>query len=293
MTRPAVLSPGCKINLNLRILARRDDGMHEIQTLFYPLPEPSDTLTIAERPAAQKTGLQFSCSTPGLECGDNLVVRAWEAFAETSGLEPSLSVHLDKGVPMGAGLGGGSADAAAMLLHLNWLAGREGLALAPEHLAEMALGLGADVPFFLQQQPCFATGVGETLSPAPEVSDWLSGWWIVVAMPGIHVATGWAYGAWDELNAATPGGLTAFDAQAIDPFCPEGLTLYNSFEAVVLPAWPKLRSLKDFFLRCGAEGALMSGSGSSVFALFREQRAAQLARQELAATAVACVCVPA
>lgn len=283
------LRPGCKVNLYLRIVRRREDGMHELETLFFPLPTPGDVLRVRQLPDSSPPGLRFSCSVPELEGPQNLVVQAYEAFVASGGLPLSLEAHLEKHVPAGAGLGGGSADAAAMLRHCNMLAQEQGQALEHDVLAELARGLGADVPFFLQDAPAFATGVGEKLRPAPEVAQWLSGWHVLLCMPEVHISTGWAYGAWDDKQDSAR--LTAFETQAIDAFCLEGLALYNSFEAVVLEAWPQLRSIKVFLLRNGARGALLSGSGASVFGLFREHAAAQTAGQELAAQGVTSVCI--
>ena len=149
----ASLQTGCKVNLHLEITATRADGYHELETLFYPLPQPSDVLHVA--PGGQGTALQFSCSTAELATPGNLVVKAYDAFAAASGYRPDLTVHLEKNIPFGAGLGGGSADAAALLSYLNDCAGSQALDRTTLHT--LASGLGADIPFFLHGKAAWAT----------------------------------------------------------------------------------------------------------------------------------------
>ena len=162
--------------------------------MFHPLAEPCDRLTLEEAPATD--GLRLSVSDASLATPDNLVARAYEAFARATGFRPGLAARLDKGIPSGAGLGGGSADCAAMLGWLNAQAGPR--ALSPERLGALAAGLGADVPFFLLGRTALATGVGEELKP---VDLDLSGLCVVLAIPPEKVSTAWAYAAWD----ARPG----------------------------------------------------------------------------------------
>lgn len=285
-----VQEPGCKINLYLRILARRDDGMHELETLFLHLPRPSDRLEVQALPEAGPAGLRFTCSAADLAGEDNLVVRAYEAFCRASGLRPPVAAHLEKRVPSGAGTGGGSADAAAMLQLMNELAHRQDKGLAPQHLASVAAGLGADVPFFLHRGAAWATGIGENLQPAPDVAAYVSDMQVLLCLPDFPVSTSWAYKAWDECFAGN-SSLTASSDEGIRTFCPEALALYNSFEAVVMAAHPALGWLKDDLLRLGAQGALLSGSGSCVFGLFRNAQDAAHARQALVASHRALTCI--
>jgi 4-diphosphocytidyl-2-C-methyl-D-erythritol kinase len=276
------LRPGCKLNLWLRILSRRPDGYHELDTLFYPLHEPSDILHIELLPQGQ--GLCLQCNDPALAPEDNLVTKAYKAVAEATGSAPPLKVRLDKQVPVGAGLGGGSADCAAMLSCCNELAGDR--RLPPEKLAELAAGLGADVPFFLQEHPAHALGIGERLRPVPTIRELLAGLWLLLACPQTRVSTSWAYQAWDQ--AAMGGGthalhnsLTSTMPEDMSCFCFETLFLTNAFEPVVFPRYLELRGLKEDLLRQGAAAACMSGSGSSIFGLFRQEKAARKAFQNL------------
>jgi len=201
-----------------------------------------------------------------------------------------VAAHLEKRVPAGAGTGGGSADAAAMLQLMNELSQRTGRSLAAEQLATVAAGLGADVPFFLHGGAAWATGIGEKLRPAPKVSAQLAGMHVLLCLPDFPVSTAWAYGAWDE-RFARSSGLTAPAVESIGTFCSEALVLFNSFEAVVMAAYPALGWLKDELLRQGAQGALLSGSGSCVFGLFRHAQDAAHARQALAASDRAMSCI--
>lgn len=267
-----VLRPGCKINLYLEIHCRRDDGYHELSTAFYPLAAPSDVLTFT--PGEPGTGFVFTCSNTALEGPDNIVVKAYGAYSMEAGQAIDLAMHLEKEVPLGAGLGGGSADAAAMLTGLNTLAGAK--ALPPETLQALAVNLGADVAFFLQNEPCWAEGIGERLSP---VTIEMEGLTLVLCCPTVPISTAGAYEAWDALQWKKQKGwqkiLTACPHSRTSSFFTNAMVLFNSFEEVVLPMEPRLRHLKEQAYQHGACGALMSGSGSSIFALFRDPEEAR------------------
>jgi 4-diphosphocytidyl-2-C-methyl-D-erythritol kinase len=272
----ALVAPA-KVNLYLHIGPRRDDGYHEIETFFLPLPEPADTLSF--RLFDEPGDLDFACSDPELETDDNLVARAYRRFGERTGFSPRLEVTLTKHIPHGAGLGGGSSDAATMLRFLNDRAGTR--ALPPDELSALALGLGADVPFFLLGGPARASGVGERLVPE---DPGLAGIYVVVACPRIKVSTAWAYAALDASRSspAKAGGnyLTRVFEENKRAFCVTGRPLRNDFEPVVFAAHPELGRIKERLLACGAGGALLSGSGSSVYGLFRERQQAALALAE-------------
>ncbi|MFP5221349.1 MAG: 4-(cytidine 5'-diphospho)-2-C-methyl-D-erythritol kinase [Acidobacteriota bacterium] len=258
---------GCKVNLYLEITGVRENGYHELESLFYPVSEPHDTLelTLAE----DAPGLVLTCSDKALESPSNLVAKAYGAFAAASGWRPGLRAHLTKSIPSGAGLGGGSADAAALLGWLNANAGDK--ALGASELSALAAKLGADVPFFLLNRPAWATGIGEKLEPAQ--CD-LAGLAMLVAVPSERVDTAWAYGAWDRLHAVQAGKgftspLTRLCPATMRPFCVSGTFTANSFEPVVFSHFPAVRLLKERLLALGAAAAGMSGSGSAVFGIFR------------------------
>lgn len=287
MPAPQTLLAGCKANLTLAITGLRPDGYHELDTLFLPLPEPHDVLTV--QPGAPGSGLSLTCSDPGLAGPGNTVAKAYAAFARAAGAAPDLAVHLDKGIPSGAGLGGGSADAAALLLYLNdWASGRLDArtgerALAPDALNTVAAEVGADVPFFLYNRPARGQGVGERLTPA---DPGLDGLFLLLLCPREEVNTGWAYRTWDGLPPAqkTPPSAvkdfltwtSAGDKRSPCFFC---ACLWNSFENAVFPAHPGLRGIKEDLFRRGACGACLSGSGASLLGLFRERDQAERAAE--------------
>lgn len=309
LSSPAVtLRAGCKVNLYLRITGVRPDGYHELDTLFLPLPEPCDLLHVTPRSEA---GIVFTCTEPDVDPARNTVVTAYERFAAATGFRPGLVVHLEKRIPHGAGLGGGSADAAVLLRHLAALCAQQAPTAAPtpEALRNMAAGVGADVPFFLMDGPARATGIGEVLtplSPGELAALGLAGMHLVLACPPIRVSTPWAYRTWDAANIPAPGDIIAFGklsspgshsgtvnhsefGQSAKSLCPcltsesledrnplsRGPWLTNSFEPVVFQTHATLRRTKEFLLRRGACAALMSGSGASLFALFRKHGTAR------------------
>lgn len=287
MRGAATLAAGCKVNLTLVIEGLRPDGLHELDTLFLPLPEPCDRLAIT--PGRPGAGLTLACSTPELAGPSNTVARAYTAFASATGRAPDLDLFLDKYIPTGAGLGGGSADAAVFLLHLNRLAGDR--ALGQEELLALAAGVGADVPFFLQNRPSRGRGIGERLTPA---DPGLAGLTLVLLCPAAAVPTGWAYQAWDALPEAKKTApraardfLTWSAAGDKRSPCFFRASLWNSFENAVFPAYPELRRHKEDLLRRGASGACLSGSGASLLGLFRDRSRAERAAEAFSREGVA------
>ena len=264
------LTAGCKVNLYLEVLGRRPDGYHDLRTLFYPLSEPADTLEIS--PLPKGGGLKFDCDLEALSGGSNSVVKAYRAFGDATGYRPDLGVRLFKSIPVGAGLGGGSSDAAAMLSYLNENAGDA--SLSRNELVGLSARIGADVPFFLARVPAWAEGVGERLTPADLD---LRGFYLVLACPKVSISTAWAFEAWDtdrEKNQGTPGSLTCA-SERINSTSRHCLRLWNSFEHVVFPVHPELRRFKEKLLRLGAAGVVLSGSGAGICALFRGRAQAE------------------
>ncbi|MBQ4132314.1 MAG: 4-(cytidine 5'-diphospho)-2-C-methyl-D-erythritol kinase [Desulfovibrionaceae bacterium] len=275
-----VLRSGCKLNLFLNICARRPDGYHELQTLFYPLPEPFDELFVRLTP---EPGLKLFCpQMPELEQQNTTLHKAMNAFNQAAKVNLGCELLLNKRVPAGAGLGGGSANAAALLCFLNRQMKEH--ALRPEAMLTAAARVGADVPFFLLNSPAAATGVGERLIPAA-VS--LAGYYLLLALPGLHVSTPWAYAEWDRLHdegRLPQSVLPDLFRQWLDAGAKTALSpwpwFYNNLENAVFPACPEIGRIKEKLLEAGAGAALMSGSGSSVFALFRRREAAEAAAQK-------------
>jgi 4-diphosphocytidyl-2-C-methyl-D-erythritol kinase len=264
---------GCKVNLLLNILGRRPDGYHDLETLFLPVPL-HDRLSF-ERLGA---GVELSCSRADLPVdGTNLVHRAATAFLREAGIREGVRIHLEKHIPMAAGLGGGSGNAAQTLVGLNELFGRP---LDFGTLDRLAAGLGSDVNFFLQERPALAVGRGEQVTPL-EPFQVLSGRALFLHHPGFGISTAWAYqqlGRFPEaLNGR--GGRAAELAgmlQAGDlPGAMAGL--YNSLEAPALEKYPVLLLIQEFLKAHGALGTLMSGSGSTTFAVFPDRASGEAA----------------
>lgn len=251
---------GCKVNLYLDIIGVRADGYHEIESLFYPLPTPCDTLTLE---TLDTPGLHLTCSLPTLASAENILVRAYHDFTQATGLRLGLHVHLDKGIPMGAGLGGGSSDAAALLRWLNEQAGD--FALPDADLGKLALTLGADVPFFLHNRPAWVTGIGETLT---SVNLDLAEYVILVICPDVQVSTRWAYTRWDACPTSRRKLLTPTSSPITQLAFMKPPGLWNCFEDLVFQEFPSLHGIKKEILAHAPVGCVMSGSGSSLVALF-------------------------
>ncbi|WP_432737636.1 4-(cytidine 5'-diphospho)-2-C-methyl-D-erythritol kinase [Maridesulfovibrio sp. FT414] len=284
--KTTTLTAPAKVNLYLKIVCKREDGYHELDTLFLPFPALADTLEITET----GTGCTIHCPDFDLPAEDNLIYKAWDRYADATGFRPGLHVELIKRTPTGAGLGGGSSDAATMLRFLNGHPGSPGM----EHgaLNALAAKLGADVPFFLLDGPAWAKGIGEILTPC-EVD--LSGLTGVLACPDVHVNTAWAYKAWssrersDILKKIPSFSLTTCTNGNIKTASQTRVTLFNDFEEVVLPEFPAIRKTKEYLLKNGACGAVMSGSGASVISFFRNDKEAEIAAAGLRATGTASV----
>ncbi len=254
--------PNCKINLGLFVTRRRDDGYHDIETVFYPV-HLSDVLEII--PAAE-TKLHLSGVAVAGNEADNLVWKAYQ-FLKTAvpGKIPALDIYLHKHIPMGAGLGGGSADGAFMLRLLN---DHFHLELANSNLAEFALQLGSDCPFFIYNTPQFATGRGEAMN---DVSVNLAGYSIQLICPKVHVSTAEAF-KW-----ITPGPA-AYDLRTLFTLPVEQWKdkITNDFETPVFKQHPALAAIKDQLYTQGAIYASMSGSGSAIYGIFPKGRRAEI-----------------
>jgi 4-diphosphocytidyl-2-C-methyl-D-erythritol kinase len=235
-----------KINLYLHIVGRRADGFHDLETLMVPI-SLGDTLDLELIPA----GIEFTCSDPALaDAKDNLATRAANLFLEEFDLKTGVRIHLEKAVPVGAGLGGGSSDAAAVLLALRQLTG---VRADNAKLAELAARLGSDIPFFIYGRPAVCRGRGELIEPVT-LRDTYQG---LLVHPGFGVSTPWAYKTYAQNPRPGEPGRTFPD-----------FTLSNDLEPPAFSKYPWLQVAKAWF-RAQPEtlDALMSGSGSSVFAL--------------------------
>ncbi len=262
----------CKVNLLLNILGKRPDGFHELETVIQPVAV-FDRLSF-ERAGGR--GIQLSCSEPGLATdGRNLAYRAAELFLRAAKVREGVRVHLEKRIPLAAGLGGGSGNAATTLLGLNELFGQP---LPPEKLQLIAAYLGSDVPFFLQSNPALATGRGEQIQPLDSFPA-LKGTVLLLIHPGFGIATSWAYQRLGRFPAALNGRpgrahqlVSRLQAGELASAANE---FYNSLEAPALEKFPLLALFQEFLRANGAQATLMSGSGSTTFAIVPAQAAAE------------------
>jgi len=272
---PLIRSSPCKVNLLLNILGRRPDGFHDLETLFQPVPL-CDELTFE---LAGESGIHFTCDHPELPTDrSNLVVRAAEQFlVEAQQAGQGIRIHLTKRIPLAAGLGGGSSNAAQTLVGLNELLGQP-LTLAS--LDRIAATLGSDVNFFLQDQPARATGRGERVEPLAPF-DALRGRGMILYHPGFGISTAWAYrelAQHPEALNGRPGRVDALErALRSGDLAEAGQCFYNSLEAPALHKYPILDLYQRFLRENGAWAALMSGSGSTTFALFPDEATARAA----------------
>ncbi|MDE7304950.1 MAG: 4-(cytidine 5'-diphospho)-2-C-methyl-D-erythritol kinase [Alistipes sp.] len=263
-----ILHANCKINLGLDILRRRDDGFHDVETVMVPVPGLFDEIEVTRRAAA---GVGFRTEGTVVDCPpeQNLCLRAFRLMHERYGID-GADIRLDKRVPFGAGLGGGSSDATAVVLALDKLFG---LHLSEAELIDCAAALGSDTAFFVRNVPQLCTGRGEILTPYPLD---LKGLWLVIVKPDESVSTREAYAG------ATPRVPQVSLAERLQCSVTEWQgRVTNDFEPSVFAAHPAIRAVKEGLLAAGALYASMSGSGSAVFGLFKD---AEKARRLLSQT---------
>ena len=253
MAKTEILTPA-KVNIGLFVTEKRQDGYHNIETIFYPV-NIFDRITIED---SYKFSFTSNDSSLPID-STNLAVSAKNLLEEYSGERLNVTLHLDKNIPIGAGLGGGSSDAAAVLTTLNEFAG---LNLSGSEIFDLALRLGSDVPFFLDPRPSFACGRGEVLQPLLLHSDLP----MVIVNPGINVSTKWAY---SKITPAEPD----FDLRKLESLDLYHLKLYNDqirnvFETPVFEVHPIIKDIKYLHYKLGAAFSIMSGSGSTVFGIY-------------------------
>lgn len=258
-----ILYPNCKINLGLRVVRKREDGYHDLETVFVPVYGLHDELeivhdcTIQEDYTFQQGGIAVDCQPE-----DNLIIRCYEQFKKKYPQIGKTSIRFKKNIPFGAGLGGGSSDAAHMAVGLNAL---YGLGLSKAQLAEEVRTLGADCPFFVYNTPCYAEGIGDILTP---IELKLQGMRIVLVKPAEGVSTKEAY------SGIKPRPEVAGEIQKAVAMMRQKCTeiddtiFVNDFEETVFPGHPVIAAIKKRLQDAGAYYASMSGSGSTVFGLF-------------------------
>ena len=279
-----------KINVFLRIIRKRIDGYHEIETIFLPLKNPADTVTLTD----SKDGkLRMTCSVPSLSGPDNLCHRAAAAFAKSAKIRPSWKIHVHKNIPVAAGLGGGSSDAAAVL---KLLQKKYPQIISEAEIITIAAKIGADVPFFLKSVPSLATGIGEKLKPLDVKCEIPT----VIVFPKFPVSAKWAYqnriknnarqqsdvairrgGLWSRHSAdASLFKSSVKAAEVISAIQGKDLKkisslLRNDLAPALWKKFPILCILKDALLKSGALGVEVSGSGSSLFAIAKSAKSAE------------------
>ena len=261
-----VFYPNCKINIGLRVVRKREDGYHDLETIFYPVhglhdelevePIVDSLLPITHCPTFIQEGLAVDCPAE-----DNLIIKCYQRMQAKYPQIGDVRIRFKKNIPFGAGLGGGSSDAAHMAIALNEIFA---LGLTREQLAEEVRPLGADCPFFIYNTPCYAEGIGDKLTP---ISLDLTDLRLVMIKPNCGVSTSEAYSGiirHPEVEGQIKQALQ--DRQSFADMRP---LLVNDFEQTVFPLHPEIAEIKQRLLDAGAVYAAMSGSGSTVFGLFQ------------------------
>ncbi len=298
---------GCKVNLFLHIVGRREDGYHLLQSLFYPLNNPHDKIEIKKVEQENSYGITIACKSllPSIDVSkidlvNNTLTKTYECFYEKTAFCLPLEITLHKGIPHGAGLGGGSADAAVLLKYLfkQWKKKDFAKANAEERelIKEIAVKVGADVPFFLENKAQFAEGIGDILKEVELKEDFafFKNKFLLLLCPDIEVNTVWAFNEFRKQNQCLEKNIKKnvqinltntnkkdihfFNAKTKAKACTQEL-FCNDLEETVFTAYPLLKEYKDKLYDFQAELVLMSGSGSSLFALFESESEAQKAEE--------------
>jgi len=259
-----------KVNLSLEIGELRGDGYHDLNSLVVPV-DVTDTLSVKITDTTGAT--KFRCDAPAIPTDDrNLVIRAVQEYRAETGFDKGVDIQLAKRIPVAAGLGGGSSDAAATLVALSRL---DNSSLEAKELCKLGARIGSDVPLFIFVHlfggPVKLSGMGEEVIAGPEIS----GWTFLLVNPGFAVSTAWAYKAFDTL-LTKPGGSSNVRAPADGK-----VELFNHLEAVTFARFPGLVELRDALLDKGAVSALLAGSGATVFGIFEDRQLAENALDTL------------
>jgi 4-diphosphocytidyl-2-C-methyl-D-erythritol kinase len=255
-----------KINIGLNIISKREDGYHNLETIFYPI-NLYDELTIND-------GDKFSFITTNPQLNierNNSIVAAKDIISKRTGIEIKANIKLDKKIPIGAGMGGGSSDGAAALILFNEF---YNLNLSNEALYSLALKIGSDAPFFIEPKPKFGSFRGEIFESIGLIIDKP----ILIVNPGIHISTTWAF---SKIKPNIPGThLNQIDFSGINNLSNLNNEITNDFETIVFERYPEIESIKNKMYELGAEFSLMTGSGSTVFGIFPDKSTTQKAVSE-------------
>jgi len=261
------LKAPAKVNYVLDVIRRRPDGYHDLRMVMQRV-NLSDEISIT---LADTQDITVTCGKNGVPDGPgNIAWKAARTLLDMAGTGQGAEITIAKNIPVAAGLGGGSSDAASVLMGMNELLG---LDLSDQRLMEIGVKLGADVPFFIFKKTALAEGIGEQLSAMPDMPPA----WVLLVNPGVHVSTGWVYRNLQLTNRVELAKLPYFYG-TIEDICS---ILSNDLESVTIPAFPVIAEIKATMMRSGALGAMMSGSGPTVFGLFSDRATAEQAREEL------------
>jgi 4-diphosphocytidyl-2-C-methyl-D-erythritol kinase len=253
--------PNCKINLGLNIIRKRNDGFHDLETIFFPVPFTDILEIISAEEKNDPIAIGFSLTGLHIDGDDNLCTKAYNLLKRDFPHLPALKMHLHKVIPMGAGLGGGSSDGAFTLQLLNE---KFKLQLNTQQLLDYALQLGSDCPFFIINKPCFATSRGEILQ---QININLTNYKIMIINPGIHSDTKWAF---SKIIPREPKiSILQIILQPIETWKDQ---LLNDFEAPLIVEYPQIKEIKEAMYQKGALYASLSGSGSSIFGIFAKEK---------------------
>ena len=262
------LKARAKINLGLDVLRKREDGYHELRMIMQTI-QLCDDLILTRKAEAGITVTTNSDQLPVNE--DNLVYRAAKLLMEEAGMKEGISIHLEKRIPIAAGMAGGSADAAAVLVGVNQMFD---LGLTKTELMQRGVKLGADIPYCIMRGTALSEGIGEILTPLPPMPKCS----IVIAKPEAEVSTGFVYGNL-KANELTSHPDIDGQVEALKNGDLDGIVsrMGNVLETVTIPAYPVIEQIKEIMKAEGADGAMMSGSGPTVFGIFRDETKAQKA----------------
>lgn len=262
------LKAPAKINYLLDVIGRRPDGYHDLRMVMQRVNLCDEiTVTLADNPE-----IAVTCGKNGVPDGPgNIAWKAARVMLDLAGTGQGAAISITKNIPVAAGLGGGSSDAASVLMGMNELLG---LGLPDQRLMEIGVKLGADVPFFIFKKTALAEGIGEQLTAMPAMPKA----WVLLVNPGVHVSTAWVYKNLQLTNEKELAKLPKFFS-SIEDICK---ILSNDLEAVTIPSFPVIAEIRDKMLQNGALGAMMSGSGPTVFGIYRDEASARRSMEKLA-----------
>ena len=264
------LKAPAKVNYLLDVIRRRPDGYHDLRMVMQRV-DLCDNISITLNDAPR---IKVTCGKKGVPDGPgNIAWKAARIMLDIAGTDQGAVIEITKNIPVAAGLGGGSSDAATVLMGMNELLE---LRLSDRRLMEIGVRLGADVPFFIFKKTALAEGIGEELTAMPAIPKA----WILLVNPGVHVSTAWVYSTLQLTNRGELNRLPRFFA-TVEDLCS---IFSNDLETVTIPAFPVIAEIKENLLRLGAVASMMSGSGPTVFGLFRDQDGAENARRKLSDT---------